>query len=252
MKFEDLSDAQLKRVIKNYRLHLLKELTGYTKMSREDLINLCKKLFDIDDKKIKPKITEPIFFDIPKGKHPKAEKMNKVITKKEKKPEPAPKQTITLPMPEPSKVKQNSIPEKHEKKQEKKEDLVFGDVNESEDDFIVNNWNDTFLGYIIDSTKYGQYIENLIVKKNKKGAYIDDYGLLSFIRPLNNKIVEKWGVDRLFEGIDKLAKHYDAEKYGPQFGKIKFLPVRDFFNVKNLKTVQKRNSELYEKYSKNK
>ena len=43
MKFEDLTNAQLKKVIKNYRLHLLKELTGYTKLSREDLINLCKK-----------------------------------------------------------------------------------------------------------------------------------------------------------------------------------------------------------------
>ena len=84
MKFEDLTNAQLKKVIKNYRLHLLKELTGYTKLSREDLINLCKKLFDIDDEKIKPKITEPIYFDIPKGKQPKAEKMKKVITLKEK------------------------------------------------------------------------------------------------------------------------------------------------------------------------
>ena len=85
MKFEDLSDAQLKKVIKNYRLHLLKELTGYSKMSRDDLINLCKKLFDIDDEKIKPKISEPIYFDIPKGRQPKVEKMKKVMKIKENK-----------------------------------------------------------------------------------------------------------------------------------------------------------------------
>lgn len=88
MKFEDLSNTQLKKVIRNYRLHLLKELTGYTKMSRDDLITLCKKLFDIDDEKIKPKITEPIFFDIPQGRQSKAVKNKKVITLKEQKPEP--------------------------------------------------------------------------------------------------------------------------------------------------------------------
>ena len=100
MKFEDLSNTQLKKVIKNYRLHLLKELTGYSKMSRDDLISLCKKLFDIDDEKVKPKITEPIYFDIPKGKQPKAEKIKKVkLTRAKPEPKPEVKQEVKKPVP---------------------------------------------------------------------------------------------------------------------------------------------------------
>lgn len=76
MKFEDLTDRQLKQVIRIYRLHLLEDLKGYTKFERTKLVNLCKKLFDIDDEKIKPKVSEPIYFDFPVYK-PKAKKQPK-------------------------------------------------------------------------------------------------------------------------------------------------------------------------------
>jgi hypothetical protein len=73
MRFEDLTDRQLKQVIKNYRLHLLEGMKGYTKFDREKLINLCKKMFDIDDEKIKPKVTEPVYFNFPQDKLKKRE-----------------------------------------------------------------------------------------------------------------------------------------------------------------------------------
>lgn len=151
MKFEDLTNAQLKKVIKNYRLHLLKELTGYTKMSREDLINLCKKLFDIDDEKIKPKITEPIFFDIPKGRQPKAEKKKKVVMPIEKKPEPKPQ-----PTPKPEKTKKLSRKEKDElflKQQQEKEEYLKNLMNTKYSGLIMPDSDDEDLNIIKKKSK---------------------------------------------------------------------------------------------------
>lgn len=85
MKFEDLTNAQLKKVIRNYRLHLLEGISGFSSFDREKLISTCKKFFDIDDEKIKPKITEPMYFDIPKERQPKVEKMKKEMKIKENK-----------------------------------------------------------------------------------------------------------------------------------------------------------------------
>ena len=84
MKFEDLTNAQLKKVIKNYRLHLLKGITGYSSFSREDLISTCKKFFNIDNEKIVPKVVDPIFFDIPPKPVPKkrTKNINKQIENK--------------------------------------------------------------------------------------------------------------------------------------------------------------------------
>lgn len=71
MRFEDLTDQQLKQVIKSYRLHLLEGMKGYTKFGRDKLIYVCSKIFDIDDEKIKPKVTEPIYFTFPQDKRKK-------------------------------------------------------------------------------------------------------------------------------------------------------------------------------------
>ena len=81
MKFEDLTNAQLKKVIRNYRLHLLEGISGYSSFDREKLISTCKKFFDIDDEKIKPKVTEPIFFDIPQKPAPRR-RVKKAVEKK--------------------------------------------------------------------------------------------------------------------------------------------------------------------------
>jgi hypothetical protein len=71
MKFEDLTNPQLKKVIKNYKLHLLDGITGYSTFDREKLIRICNRFFDIDEEKIKPKVVEPIFFDIPAKPEPR-------------------------------------------------------------------------------------------------------------------------------------------------------------------------------------
>jgi hypothetical protein len=92
MKFEDLTNPQLKKVIRTYRLHLLEGITGYSSFDRDKLIKICKKFFNIDEEKITPKIIEPIFFDIPpkpvprkraiKAKEVKVD--NNIINQKEK------------------------------------------------------------------------------------------------------------------------------------------------------------------------
>jgi septal ring factor EnvC (AmiA/AmiB activator) len=71
MRFEDLTNPQLKKVIRTYRLHLLEGITGYSSFDRDKLIKICQTFFNIDDEKIKPKVIEPIFFDIPQKPVPK-------------------------------------------------------------------------------------------------------------------------------------------------------------------------------------
>ncbi|MDR3666737.1 MAG: hypothetical protein P4L35_07840 [Ignavibacteriaceae bacterium] len=66
--FDDLSTSQLKQVIKNYRLHLLHDITGYTKQHRQELLQICEKMFHIDKDGIRLKVNEPIKFEIPKGR----------------------------------------------------------------------------------------------------------------------------------------------------------------------------------------
>ena len=68
MKFEDFSKTVLKKIIRTYRLHLLEPFKGYTKFEKEQLVNICNKLLIIDNEKIKPKVSEPIYFDFPVDK----------------------------------------------------------------------------------------------------------------------------------------------------------------------------------------
>ena len=117
----------------------------------------------------------------------------------------------------------------------------------TENETILNEWKDKFLGTIISTTKIGKNISNLINKKNKKSLYVDDVGLISFLKPITDKIVETYGVDELFKGIDKIADYFDVNNYNKTFGTMEYLPIKDYFNVKNVKLIQQRNKELYEK-----
>lgn len=64
--FEDLSTTQLKQVIRNYNLHYA--VKGYSKLKREELIELCLNMFHMDNKGIKLKNAEPIIFKVPEHK----------------------------------------------------------------------------------------------------------------------------------------------------------------------------------------
>ncbi len=80
--FSDLSIAQLKKIIKLYRSHILKDITSYIKKEKNELITLCEKMFQIHENSISLKTSEPIQFDIPKGKNEvKAKNIVKQIKK---------------------------------------------------------------------------------------------------------------------------------------------------------------------------
>ena len=80
VSFSDLNITQLKKVIRFYRLHILKDITGYTKNNRNELIELCEKMFHINENGISLKVSNPIVFDIPKGRVIKPKKAIKPKT----------------------------------------------------------------------------------------------------------------------------------------------------------------------------
>ena len=64
-KFDDLSTAQLRRVIKFYRIHMLYDIQSYTKKSRDELLEICSKMFNISNEGIELKRKEPLKFAVP-------------------------------------------------------------------------------------------------------------------------------------------------------------------------------------------
>jgi hypothetical protein len=44
MKFEDLTNVQLKKILSIYKYHLLEPIKGYSKEKRDKLINICNSL----------------------------------------------------------------------------------------------------------------------------------------------------------------------------------------------------------------
>jgi hypothetical protein len=87
VKFEDLSITTLKQIIRNYRMHLLFDIKDYTKKSREELVELCNNMFNINDKEITLKAHKPMTFILPEKKLKKEKKKpkKKVIEEKEQK-----------------------------------------------------------------------------------------------------------------------------------------------------------------------
>jgi hypothetical protein len=87
--------------------------------------------------------------------------------------------------------------------------------NKEKENAIIDNWDDAYLGYIVDSNdeKMGHDIAHLIDTKNRRNEAVIDTYLLAFTRKYNDKIIDKYGADELMDGITRLAKHYGAEKY---------------------------------------
>ena len=63
--FDDLTNQQLKAIIKQYNHHLK---INYSKMNRDELLKVIHEHFDIDHEKIKMKRIEPIYFEVPEKK----------------------------------------------------------------------------------------------------------------------------------------------------------------------------------------
>ena len=125
----------------------------------------------------------------------------------------------------------------------KKVEKVIKKEPESENDIIISNWEDPYIGNLIYNTKIGQNISNLIEKKNSKNEYVLDVFLLSFTKPINDQIIVKYGVESLFNGINEIASYMDADKYEIKFGKDKSLPIGKYLNKKSLKEVMAVNKE---------
>ena len=69
MKFEDLTNAQLKQIISRYNKHI--KISNYSKLVRDDLLKLVNKHFKIDKNIISLKHIEPFNFDVPTKKKAK-------------------------------------------------------------------------------------------------------------------------------------------------------------------------------------
>ena len=247
---EDLSKTALRRVIKHYNAHV--GIRNFYKKSKEELIQVIKEKMTFENGQLTLK-NEPYKFDIPQPK-PRAKKTKKQI------------KMFSYDETEIDKIKNEIAKDDEEVKnimenirtmkpkemtiipKSKKPNVIIEEEKPmTENETILNEWTDKFLGTIISSTKIGKNISNLINQKNRKGHYVDDVGLISFLKPITNKIVETYGVDELFKGIDKIAYYFDVDNYNKTFGTMKYLPIKDYFNVKNLKMIQQRNKELYEK-----
>ena len=125
----------------------------------------------------------------------------------------------------------------------KKEEKIIKKEPINENDYIIDNWEDPYIGNLIYNTKIGQNISNLIERKNNKDEYVLDVFLLSFTKPINDQIIKKYGVESLFHGINKIASYMDADKFEIKFGKDKSLPIGKYLSKKSLKEVIAVNQE---------
>lgn len=48
---------------------------------------------------------------------------------------------------------------------------------------------------------------------NEQNKPVFDVFLLSFTKDYNNKVINKYGIKALFDGINEIANHYGAENY---------------------------------------
>lgn len=108
-----------------------------------------------------------------------------------------------------------------------------------EEEFIINNWEDTYISILLYNSNIGRNIETLIVTKNKKKQTIIDTSLLAITKPINDAIIQKYGIDALFKGIDEIVEYIGAEKYHKNY-KQNFisLPIKSYINAKSKKIIQ--------------
>jgi hypothetical protein len=202
MDFHNLTIPDLRKVVKQYNLHTI--ITRYYHLNKTKLINEMKKYLVIDKNTIKS-ISEFTFPIKEKEKLPKKE-----VVKKEPKKEVVKVIKKDEPKKEVVKVIKKDEPKKEVVKVIKKDEPK----KESPEEKIINGWNDNYLGYLFDGTSYGENISKKINDLNDKNKYVLDYFLLSFIKgDIINEVINKYGYEKLMDGINRIAEHYGAEKY---------------------------------------
>lgn len=108
---------------------------------------------------------------------------------------------------------------------------------------VIDNWKDNNLGYILDSYDYhnatGEKISKLINRLNEENKPVFDVFLLSLTKDYNNKIINKYGIKALFDGINEIADHYGAETYLKMLSdpKIGFELPKGYMSEQNRKKV---------------
>jgi hypothetical protein len=112
-------------------------------------------------------------------------------------------------------------------------------LNKTTDEELIENWDDPYLGYIVYNTDLGRKFENLISKKKQ---VIDVY-LLALTKSINEKIIKRWGVDILMQGINNIANYLEAENYNILYGVEKNLPIRKIVGDKVYKMITDANNK---------
>jgi len=158
-------------------------------------------------KEVKPKVVKPKVVKAPKAKAVKI----KAETPKVIAPKAEPTRVVQPPKKTSSKEKENAI---------------------------IDNWDDAYLGYIIDSNdeEMGQALAKLIDTKNRRNEAVLDTYLLAFTKKYNDKIIDKYGADALMDGITRLANHYGAERYHSAYSdkSTKYLQIpKGYMNERN-------------------
>ena len=114
---------------------------------------------------------------------------------------------------------------------------------------IIENWDDIYLGnllYQYDNEVFCN-LEKKIIQLCKKQSCIIDTDLMFYTFKYNNKIIDKFGVEVLFSGINNIVEYirqtidYDYEKSLGTCLKIKC----KYLNIKNRIEFDKINNMLY-------
>jgi hypothetical protein len=114
----------------------------------------------------------------------------------------------------------------------------------NENKILIDNWDDDYLNNLLYTSEIGRNIEKLIMDKNKKNMYVIDIFLLSLTKPINNEIINKYGVKALFEGIDNYVDYIGAKKYSKIFGVEKNLPIKQYMSKKSMDEVNDLNEQI--------
>jgi hypothetical protein len=112
-------------------------------------------------------------------------------------------------------------------------------IKQTTDEELIENWDDPYLGYIVYNTDLGRKFENLISKKKQ---VIDVY-LLALTKSINEKIIKRWGVDILMQGINNIANYLEAENYNILYGVEKNLPIKKIVGDKVYKMITDANNK---------
>jgi hypothetical protein len=111
---------------------------------------------------------------------------------------------------------------------------------------VVQEWDDDFFHIVLLQNNKDVFdaIEKFVMGKEKKREWVIQSFLLSFTKQYNNDVIQRWGVDVLFKGIDNIAQSFEGIQYYKNFGKDDLVVKKGWMREANRVKVLKRNAEL--------